>query len=676
MNRLIKPLCAAVAVCLSAGAVASYTAFDVKDLDAKSAPCADLDAFVNARWVAANPIPADQTRWGMFNVLRENSLTTQHNIVEEAAKNLGKANNGSIAQQVGAFYKSGMDEATIAKLGFEPLKPELAKIDALKTPADIAAYVRDAHARGLDGVFHFGSGADYKNASIQIAYARQGGLSLPTSEYYSKPEHAKLREAYVVHVGRMLELVGVPKQAAAEQAKLVLAFETRLAAASFAPVELRKPENQYHFVSLKDADASTPHFSWTEFVKAVGADVKDGLSLSQPKFFAEFDEMLTDVPAAQWQAYLRYHAANEAADYLAPVFAQESFDFYGKTLGGQQEIKARWKRVLGNLNDNLGMALGELYVDRTFSAESKQRMNVMVDNLRAALKTRLENLPWMSDETRRQALAKWETFLPKVGYPDKWRNWDGLVVKADDFAGNALRAAKFNRDYDIAKIGKPTDRYEWGMTPQTVNAYYSPSTNTINFPAAILQPPFFDAQADDAINYGGIGGTIGHEMMHGYDDRGSQFDANGNNANWWTKDDREKFDARTAKLGAQFDAYEPLPGLHVNGQLTMGENIADLGGITVAYDALQLALAKDPKAAKARIDGYTPQQRFFLNWARVWRGQSRDEALKVQVASDPHSPLRFRAIAAPSNLDSFASAFQCKAGDAMVRAGDTQVKIW
>jgi putative endopeptidase len=676
MKKILKPLVAAVTVSLSLSAAAAYTAFDVKELSTTISPCADLGGFVNAKWLDANAIPDDQTRWGAFLILREKSLAAQHDIAEETSRGLAKTKPGSIEQKVGAFYASGMDEAAIAKLGYAPVKPELAKIDALKSADDIAAYLRESHARGEEFVFGFRSGADYKNAAVQIAYAEQGGLGLPTSEYYSKPEHAKLRDAYVVHIAKMLQLIGVAADAANEQARQVMAFETRLAAASLPPVELRKPENQYHMLSLAQADTASPHFSWSEYVKAQGADVKLGLSLSQPGFFTEFDKMIADVPAAQWQAYLRYHALETASDYLAPAFAEESFDFFGRTLSGQKEMKTRWKRVLGDLNQNLGMALGQLYVARTFSPESKQRMNLLVENLRLALKARLEHLDWMSDATRQKALAKWDTFLPKVGYPDKWRSWDGLEMKAGDFYANATAASKFNHDYQMAKIGKPTDRLDWGMTPQTVNAYYRSTDNTINFPAAILQPPFFDAQADDPINYGGIGAVIGHEMMHGYDDKGSQFDASGNNANWWTKEDREKFETRTALLAAQFDAYEPLPGLHINGQLTMGENIADLGGITIAYDAMHLALAKDPAAAKSRIDGYTPEQRFFLNWARVWRGKSRDEALKVLVNSDPHSPERFRAVGAPSNLDAFASAFQCKAGDAMVRASDKKVKIW
>ncbi len=521
-----------------------------------------------------------------------------------------------------------------------------------------------------------GASADYKNSKVQIAYAYQGGLGLPTSEYYSKPDYAKTREDYKAHVAKVLELTGVKAAQAKQQAEQVLAFETRLAAASLAPVELRKPENQYHFISLADADKATPNFSWTKFFAAQKADIQGGFSLSQPKFFAEIDKMLADVPAEQWRAYLRFHTVDSASPYLSKPFAEENFAFYGKTLNGQKQQEPRWKRVLGAVNDTMGMALGELYVAEAFPPESKQRALQLVTNVNAALKTRIEHLDWMSEETKKKALEKWSTFLPKIGYPDKWRDWSGLTVSADDYFGNVEAAIKYDYDYDIAKIGKPTDRLEWGMTPQTVNAYYNPTDNTINFPAAILQPPFFDPNADDAINYGGIGAVIGHEATHGFDDEGSQFDAQGNNANWWTKDDREKFESRTARLVAQFNEYEPLPGKHVNGQLTLGENIADLGGINVALDALRIALQKNPGEAEKKIDGYTPDQRFFLNFARIWRGSTRPQRQEVLLNSDPHSPAQYRAIGAPSNMPAFAEAFQCKAGDAMVRDGEKQVKIW
>ena len=676
-NPLNKSLALAIFAALSTTAVAATEApsFDVKDLDAKINPCADFNGYVNAKWVAANPIPADRTRWGAFDQLREHSLRTQREIVEAAARDANKAQAGSVAQKVGWLYRSGMAEGAIEKAGVAPVRPELAKIEAIKSPADIAAYVTEAYTRGQSNLFGLYAAPDFKNSKIQIAYAFQGGLGLPSPEYYSEPEHAELRKAYQTHVVKVLELAGEKPADANKAAEQVLAFETRLAAASFAPVELRKPENQYHFVTLAEADKASANFPWTRFFAAQKADIQGGFSLSQPKFFAEVDKMIADVPAEQWRAYLRFHAIDSASPFLSKPFAEENFAFYNRTLNGQKEQEPRWKRVLAALNDAMGMGLGELYVARTFPPESKQRAMELVTNVNAALKARIEKLDWMSDATREKALEKWSTFLPKIGYPDKWRDWSGLSIKADDYYANILAASAYNYAYEISKVGKPTDRLEWGMTPQTVNAYYNPTDNTINFPAAILQPPFFDAKADDALNYGGIGAVIGHEATHGFDDEGSQFDAQGNNANWWTKEDREKFDARAARLVAQFNDYEPLPGKHVNGQLTLGENIADLGGINVAYDALQMALKKDGEASK-KVDGYTPQQRVVLNFARVWRGSTLPKRQEVLLNTDPHAPAQYRAIGAPSNLPAFAEAFSCKAGDAMVRGGDKQVKIW
>ncbi len=651
-----------------------HVAFDTSEIDTGINACTDLNGFVNGKWLAANPIPADKTRWSTFDLLREASLKTQHEIVEAAARS--NAAPGTIEQKIGALYSAGMNEATIDQLGHDPIKPELEKIDALKTPKDVVAYLTDSYSRGQGSLFYFGAETDFQNSQRKIAYAFQGGLGLPTPDYYTSAEHAALRDAYVAHVAKVLELTGVDAAAAKKQAASVLAFETRLAKSSLMPTELRDPKNQYHFVTIAEANKVTPHFEWDAFFKAQDADVTDGFSLSQPKFFAEVDKMLAKTPVADWQAYLRYQYADNASPYLATPFQQEYFAFHKQTLNGQKEDEPRWKRVLGTVNEQVGMALGELYVAQAFPPESKARAQELIDNMQAALKARIEKLDWMSDTTRAKALEKWSTFLPKIGYPEKWRDWSGLTLKGESYFDDIAAAVKFNHDYDIAKIGKPTDRKEWGMTPQTVNAYYNPTDNTINFPAAILQPPFFDARADDALNYGGIGAVIGHEASHGFDDQGSQFDAEGNNTNWWTDEDRKAFEARTAKLVNQFNGYEPLPGKHINGQLTLGENIADLGGLAIAYDALQVALKKNPAEAGEKIDGYTEDQRFFLNWARIWRGNTREKRLEVLLNTDPHSPTTYRAIGAPSNLPAFAAAFGCKAGDAMVRDGDSQVKIW
>ena len=679
-HRIAKPLVLAIGLGL-AGIAAATPNFDASQLSPNINPCQDFNDYVNAKWVAANPIPPDQVRWGSFNELHEKSLSEQHQIAEDAAKNMAKAKPGSIEQKIGYLYSAGMNQVAIDKAGFDPVKPRLAQIAALKNSGDIAQFIAASFNDGDQYVFNFGSGADFKDASKQIGYAFQDGLGLPTRDYYLKPAYKDLRKAYVAYIAKAFELTGTPAAAAQKQADSVLAFETELAKASLSPTELRNLDNEYHFVSVAEADKVSPHFSWEKFFAAQGIDAGKGFSLSQPKFFAEFDKLLATAPMAQWQAYLRFHTISSASPELSKGFVDNHFDFYNKTLSGQLQQKDRWKRVLGAINGAMGMGMGELYVARYFPPESKQRAETLVANVRNALKNRIEHLDWMSAETKKKAIDKWNDFLPKIGYPDKgeWRDWSGLNIEPDNWFADLEAADKYNYHYDIGKIGKATDRREWGMTPQTVNAYYDPTTNTINFPAAILQAPFFYANGDDALNYGGIGAVIGHESSHGFDDQGSQFDGKGNRENWWTATDKKQFEARTGKLVKQFDAYTPIKGkpkLHINGKLTLGENIADLGGINIAYDALQTALKADPKEAAEKIDGLTQDQRFFLSWANVWRGSIREKAAELQLNTDPHSPASVRAFAAPSNMPQFAQAFSCKTGDAMVRTGDKQVKIW
>ena len=670
---------APAAAATTASAAKPVSVFDASELDSSINACQDFNGFVNAKWIAANPIPNDHTSWGAFNQLAEQSLNTQHDIVEAAAKNAAQAAPGSIEQKIGWLYQAGMDQDTINKDGFDPLKPKLDQIAALKSPADVAKFITDRFADGDQQVFNFGSGVDFKDAKIQIGFANQGGLGLPTPDYYTDPKQADLRDAYKAYIAKSLALTGVSDADAKKQADDVLAFETKLAKSSLSPTELRDLDNEYHFVTVKEADKVTPHFNWEQFFTAQGVTIDKGFSLSQPKFFAGFDKLLATAPISEWQAYLRFHAIDDASPYLSTAFQDNRFDFYGKTLSGQPEQKPLWKRVLGTVNASMGQALGHLYADKEFTPEAKQRAEDLVTNVREALKEHIENSDWMSDATKQKALDKWNKFLPKIGYPDHWRSWDGLDIKQGNYYGDVMAAGKFNYEYDLGHIGKPTDRTEWSMTPQTVNAYYDPSTNTINFPAAILQPPFFYANGDDAINYGGIGAVIGHESSHGFDDQGSQFDGDGNKADWWTAQDKAQFKARTAKLVDQFNNYAPLkdkPDVHVNGQLTLGENIADLGGLNVAYDALQNALKKNPTEAQDKIDGYTQDQRYFLSWARVWRNNIREKQALLYLNVDPHSPAALRAIGAPSNMTAFAESFQCKPTDPMVRSGDKQVKIW
>ncbi len=643
------------------------------DLDPSIAACADLNGFVNSKWLKANPVPGDQTTWGSFEILRERSLEVQHALVQQAAASQAKA--GSVEAKIGDIWKTGNDEAKIEAAGLAPLQPQLDKITALNDTAAITQYLRDSQAQGQGALFSLFANADYKDSANVIAYVGQGGLGLPEKGYYFDESQAKIRDAYVAYIAQVLTLSGVDAAQAAEQAKAVMAFETRLAKASMSRIEMRDPAKRYNPLSAADADKLTPNFSWTALFDTLKVPAAQKFSLAQPGFFGEMDKMLADVPASTWQAYLRFHTIDDASPYLSSQFEKANFDFYGTTLRGQKEMQPRWKRVLESVNGGMGEALGQLYVDAVFPAESKVAMQHLVQNLSVALKARLEQLPWMGEETKKKALEKWASFTPKIGYPDKWREWTGLQTNGDSYLGNMQAARAFNYRYMLDKVGKPVDKTEWGMTPQTVNAYYNATKNEIVFPAAILQAPFFDAKADPALNYGGIGAVIGHEMMHGYDDSGSQFAANGNFDNWWTDADRSAFTGRTDQLVAQFDGYEALPGVNVKGKLTLGENIGDLGGLTVAYDALQMALKEDPKA-NVEVDGHSQDQRFFMNWATVWRRNFTDGELRVRLNTDPHAPANFRANGAPSNMPSYAAAFQCKAGDAMVRADDKRVVIW
>jgi len=670
-----------IGAALSTGALALETpkpSFPASATDPAVGACNDFFAFANGKWIKANPIPSDQVRWGSFLMLNEQSLEAQHKIVDDAVAKLPHAKKGSIEQKIGLLYQAGMDEAKIEKLGYTPIKPELANIAKLKSSQDVLRYLEAAHARGEGFVFGSFAGADYKDASMQIAFVSQGGLGLPTPEYYTSEQFAKTRAQYVGYLTQLFTLTGASPEQAKAKADNVLAFETRLAKVSVPRVEMRKPENQYRLTTIADANKLTNLIDWSAYFKALNVKVDGGFSMAQPKFFEEVNAMLADVPVEQWRDYFAAHTIDEAAPLLSKAFVDASFEFNSKQLNGQPEQQPRWKRVLARVNGSMGQALGQIYVRDYFPPASKARMEELVGNVTGAVKGRIEKLEWMSDDTKAKAVEKWKAFLPKVGYPEagKWREWDGLHLQAGSYYEDVKAARAFNRAYGLSQVGKPTDRKEWSMTPQTVNAYYSPSTNTINFPAAILQPPFFYAEGDDPINYGAIGAVIGHEIFHGFDDQGSQFDGKGNNANWWTKEDRERFNARTDKLVAQFDAYTPVasrPDVKVNGRLTLGENIGDLGGLYAAYDAMKKATAGKPDPM---IDGFTRDQRFFLSFARVWSSQARDEFLINLVKSNPHAPEQFRAIAAPSNMTEFANAFSCKSGDAMVRDGDKQVKIW
>ncbi len=645
------------------------------DVAADVAACGDFAGKVNGTWLAANPVPADRTTWGSFDALGERSRDVQKQLVEFAA---AAPDARGVDKLVGDIWATGMDETKIEAAGLSPIQTDLDAITALTDGPSVAAWLRKDFAAGNGFLFGFGANPDFKDSSMTIAYATQGGLGLPDRDYYTadREDYKTARANYLKHIEAVLTLAGAGAGDAGKQAQSIMAFETRLAKVSLSSEELSRDVSKYYNpVDIAAADAVSPNFPWSEFFKAHAIDAPAMFSLAQPEFHAEVSAMLGDTAVADWQAYLRFHAIDSASPYLPNAYVQQNFAFYNQQMRGQSEIQPRWKRVLSAINGSVGEALGQMYVEVAFPPESKAKMETLVQNLRNALKPRLENLEWMSAETKAKALEKWASFVPKIGYPEKWRDWSGLSTTRDSYASNLLAANRFNYQWNLGKIGKPVDRSEWGMSPQTVNASYNPLQNEITFPAAILQPPFFDPNADPALNYGGIGAVIGHEIIHGYDDQGSRFDAKGTFSDWWSAADRKGFESRTGKLVTQFNAYESIDGIHVNGDLTLGENIADLGGLAIAYDAMQATLAADP-ASNKDIGGYTQAQRFFMNWAVVWRRNFKPEELKVRLTTDPHAPANFRAIGAPSNMAQFAAAFDCKPGDAMVRQGEAKVAIW
>lgn len=647
-----------------------FNSFNVGDLDHSIDACDDFAGHANARFLAANPVPADRTSWGTFEMLEQRSKQIQKQLAEQAAAD--KTAKG-VDKLIGDLYASGMNEARINAAGHTPIQAELDAISALSTKEQIADYLRRSAQRGHFPLFEFWVNADFKQPGMTMAYVAQGGLGLPDTTYYTDDKRKDKLDAYEVHVAHMLKLIGVPEADAAQQAADVVAFEKRLAHVSFSTEDIsRDVELAYNPVTLADADQLTPNFSWTAFFKSQGVAAPVRFSLAVPGFHQEVSQMLADVPASVWRSYLKFLTASAAAPYLSDAFVREHFNFHKKTLHGQEEMQERSMRVLSMIEDHAGEAMGQLYVDVAFPPEAKARMETLVANLGAALKARIENLDWMSPETKGKALEKWASFRSKIGYPDKWRSWDGLHTGRDSYYDNVRELQAFNHKWNLGKIGKPVDRTEWGTPPQQTNAFYYAGANEIVFPAAILQPPFFDPDADDATNYGGIGAVIGHEMTHGYDDQGSRFDATGKFENWWTPADAQAFAQRTDKLVKQFDGYMVL-GEHVNGRLTLGENIADLGGLATAYDAMKAATAGKPDPMTG---GLTNDQRFFLNWATVWRRSMTDDAWRVRLSTDTHAPAHFRAIGAPSHMPAFAAAFGCKPGDKMVIGDADRVEIW
>jgi putative endopeptidase len=664
---------------LSLGMVASPLApehgFDTANLDKTCAPCKDFNQFANGGWVAKNPIPPAYPIWGVANVVNEHNRDVLHQILEDAARNTMAA-RGSSEQKTGDYYATCMDTAKIDSEGLKPLQPELARIERLADVSDLEAEIAHLQGVGVGAFFGVDSTQDFKDSTEVTGEVDQGGLGMPDRDYYTR-EDAKSKEQraeYQKHVAKMFELMGDPAARAAAEAQTVMDLETQLAKASQTVVERREPKNVYHRMPQAGLKTLAPNFPWENYFTAVGLAGKGDVNVTAPEFFKEMGQMISAQPIANWKIYLRWHLINAVASRLSTPFVDEDFHFKGMILTGSKEILPRWKRCVRYTDGALGEALGQVYVKKAFPPEAKARALAMVKYLEASLADDIRQLPWMSEATRQQALIKLQAINNKIGYPDKWRDYSALDITRGPYVENVLRASAFEFHRDLNKVGKPVDRTEWGMTPPTVNAYYNPQLNEIVFPAGILQPPFFDFQADDALNYGAMGAIIGHEMTHGFDDEGSQFDAQGNMKNWWTPEDQKNFDARGACIANQFSGFTVEDKLNENGKLVEGESIADLGGLAIAYAAYQKSLQGKPRPKD--IDGFTPEQRFFLGYAHSWAENLRPEYARMLTNVDPHPLPKFRVLGPLSNLPAFAKAFGCKAGDPMVRPPADRCGIW
>jgi len=651
---------------LSTGIATQYIEPSVRAQD-------DFFEYLNGKWLKTVEIPADKSSWGAFHELQENTLPQLRGIIEKAAA--GNPAKGTDAQRIGDLYASFMDEARLEQLGITPLNAELGRIAAIKDKSELPALLAHLGKIGVNVPYDFGIHQDNKDSTKYVADIYQGGLGLPDRDYYLKADDAKLADAkakYLAHIEKTLLLAG-DKNAAAN-AKAIVDFETEIAKVQWTKVELRDPIKAYNKVNLTDMGRIAPDYDWNTWLKSAGIAAKtDYVIVSQPSYLKGFAAISNKTPLDTWKAYLSMHLVDAYASYLSKAFVDERFDFYGKTLSGAKENQPRWKRGVGAVERTQGEALGKLYTEQYFPAERKARMEALVKNLLAAYKQSIDTLDWMSPATKKEAQAKLAKFTPKIGYPNKWKDYSALSVERGDLVGNMMRSRVVEADRELNKLGRPIDREEWGMTPQTINAYYNPEMNEIVFPAAILQPPFFDANADDAVNYGGIGAVIGHEISHGFDDQGAQYDGDGNLRDWWSAADHKNFKAKTSMLVKQYNAFEPLPGYRVNGELTLGENIADNSGLAIAYKAYKISL-KGKKAPV--IDGLTGEQRLYMGWAQVWRTKMREPAQIVQVKTDPHSPGQYRANGTLKNQPGFYEAFKVKQGDKMYLAPQERVIIW
>jgi putative endopeptidase len=674
-NFFLSLACAANVTVLAGtpAAAPKIPRFSLDYLDRSVSPATDFYEFATGQWRKNNPIPADKARWGSFYELADNNWFSIHEILDDTLR--ANAAPRSPRRQVGDFYASAMDTNRIEQLGLAPIQADLERIDQVESVPSLFTLLAKFHDQGVGGLFDMSFEPDAKNSSRYAVELSQGGLSLPDRDYYLQDSFAEIREKYRRHVEKMFSLLGEKPADAAAHAGTVLALETELARAGRTRVELRDPHKNYNQFATAGLVEKFPGLPWLDYFAARKIAVPEYEIVGQPEFFEALNRLAHERPLADWQVYLRWHLLHASAPFLPTAFEQEHFAFFGQVLSGQKEQEPRWKRAAHAIDGCLGEALGSLYVEKCFPPEARARMAELVDNLKAVYRDRLKTVPWMTEATRAQALAKFDRFTQKIGHPDRFRDYSSMDIRPDDYLGNVRRAAVFESRREIARIGGTVDRSEWHMTPETVNAYFNPSQNEIVFPAGILQPPFFDLAMDDAVNYGGIGVIIGHEMTHGYDDEGRKFDADGNLKDWWTEADAKAFDARAQKVVDEYNAFEVLPGLHVNGQLTLGENLADLGGVTLAYEALERALAKDPSRRKT-IGGFTPEQRFFISFAQVWRMNVREAEARRLITVDPHSPGKFRANGTLMNQPEFFTAFEIQPGTPMWRSPEQRAKIW
>ena len=687
MNRQLRRtaaaiMLAAVAAVIGCGTQVAQTeevsttnirGIDPRNFDTTCAPCKDFYQYANGTWLKNNPVPKEYGSWGTFHEVFERNNKLLKQILDEVSA--GRHAAGSVAQKIGDFYACGMDTAAINRTGIEPLKADFERINAISSIPELCRVISEYHAEGMDMLFDTDALEDLYNSSMTNLWATQAGLSLPERDYYTRDDSAsvKLREQYVEHMTNMFKLLGDDSGAAAAHAQAVLALETRLAEASWTQSDMRNYPAWYRVKTVAEVKQLAPNFDWDGYFGSLGLTGVSSISFGPEQFFTGMSSALVEIPLDDWKQYLRWNLITTNAFYLGEEFDKEDFRFFGTILGGSQERQERWKRVLGPINNFMGEALGQLFVERAFTPETKTRALEMVNNLKIALRESIQNLDWMSDATKAKALEKLDAFKTKIGYPDKWRDYAGLQIGKVSFVENARAGRAFDAKFKLSKVGKTPDPAEWDMNPQTVNAGYNPVKNEIIFPAGILQPPFFDGAIDDAVNYGAMGIAIGHETTHGFDDSGRRFDKNGNMADWWTEEDSKRYEERSAKLVEQFNGYYVADSVQVNGALCLGENIADLGGLRLTLRALEIASQgkTDPM-----IDGFTQPQRLFLSYAQVWRNSTTPEAEKLQVQSDSHPPAHFRVIGPLGHLEEFQKAFGCKEGDPTVRPPDQRVQIW